>query len=381
MRPLAPLLAAISLLAFQACHSASIALEGFHYQEAAAQGATEQAPGPFVPAPPAADKFDWIKLKSGEWLKGKIDGMRDGSLEFDSDELDDLKLDWDDVAELRSAGEQTILITGRVTHAGKLTIKDGKILLEATGKAPMHFERSELRAFIPGLSADGSHWSGKVSLGATLRSGNTDQTDLTSYMFARRDTAATRWDSKFNGAYSKVSGIETANNQRVDSRFDWFFSQRLFLTPLNLTYYRDPFQNIGYRVTAAAYLGYDLTSQNKMDWDIFLGPAYQGTKADSAQPGVDETDGTAAVVFGTNYGWDITPKIEFDLQYTVTVPVPDSQNYNHHMQAMLSIDLVGSLELDISLIWDRFNNPLADASGSTPEKDDYRTVIGLGFDF
>ena len=39
-------------------------------------------------------KFDWIQMKSGEWVKGEILVMYDEDLEFDSDEFDDLMLSW-----------------------------------------------------------------------------------------------------------------------------------------------------------------------------------------------------------------------------------------------------------------------------------------------
>src|SRR6185436_1400737 len=40
---------------------------------------------------------DWIQLKSGEWLRGRLYGMQNRKLEFESDELNDLELDWKDV--------------------------------------------------------------------------------------------------------------------------------------------------------------------------------------------------------------------------------------------------------------------------------------------
>ena len=45
--------------------------------------------------PPSAlpEKFDWIQLTSGEWLKGDLKVLYDKKLEFDSDELDLLELD------------------------------------------------------------------------------------------------------------------------------------------------------------------------------------------------------------------------------------------------------------------------------------------------
>src|SRR5689334_23338728 len=40
---------------------------------------------------------DWVQLTSGEWLKGRIRSMQHRSLDFESDKLKDLTLDWEDV--------------------------------------------------------------------------------------------------------------------------------------------------------------------------------------------------------------------------------------------------------------------------------------------
>ena len=69
---------------------------------------------------PDATKFDWIRLKSDEWLKGEILSLRDGTFEFDSDELEELEMDWADVAEVRSAKVHTLLLEGRRSHTGNL---------------------------------------------------------------------------------------------------------------------------------------------------------------------------------------------------------------------------------------------------------------------
>jgi hypothetical protein len=60
------------------------------------------------PTPPMPEKFDWIQLTSDEWLKGEIIAMYDDKLEFDSDELDLLEFDMEDVRQIRSA--QTVHI-------------------------------------------------------------------------------------------------------------------------------------------------------------------------------------------------------------------------------------------------------------------------------
>src|SRR5262245_31650058 len=84
----------------------------------AAQG---QPPG-FTPPTPPPDKFDWIQLKSGEWLKGELISLYDGSLEFDSDELDNLTLDWDDVQQVRTARVMQVRFKDK-TLTGRLIVE------------------------------------------------------------------------------------------------------------------------------------------------------------------------------------------------------------------------------------------------------------------
>ena len=55
----------------------------------------ESEEGP-VWTPPKSEKWDWLHLNSGEWLKGEIKYMRDRKFKFDSDELDDLDIDLSD---------------------------------------------------------------------------------------------------------------------------------------------------------------------------------------------------------------------------------------------------------------------------------------------
>ena len=40
------------------------------------------------------DTYDWLRLTSGEWLKGELKRMREDDVEFDSDKLDLVQFDW-----------------------------------------------------------------------------------------------------------------------------------------------------------------------------------------------------------------------------------------------------------------------------------------------
>ena len=47
----------------------------------------------------------------------------------------------------------------------------------------------------------------------------------------------------------------------------------------------------------------------------------------------------------------------------------------------LEIELSKFFDLDISFVWDRTENPAENAEGIAPEKDDYRVIVGLGFEY
>jgi hypothetical protein len=53
----------------------------------------------------------------------------------------------------------------------------------------------------------------------------------------------------------------------------------------------------------------------------------------------------------------------------------------HHGVTTLSIDLTKRLDLDVSFIWDRVQNPKEDSSGETPKQDDLQLILGLGVRF
>ncbi|MFT7671257.1 MAG: hypothetical protein ACI8X5_003974 [Planctomycetota bacterium] len=333
----------------------------------------------FEPMAPASDGFDWIQLTSGEWLKGEILSLRDGTLEFDSDELGVLKLDIDDVAILRSPRNQAIQLDGFPDLVGTLLINDGVVTIGGPDGGTA--DRKYLMSVVPGGSDWRTLWSGKASLGFTLRSGNSSQTDVSSYFFARRQTTSTRWDTTFNGNYSQAQSVEIANSNRLDSHYDFFLSRRLFVTPLSVAAHQDRFSNIDLRLTPSALIGYDLLDDNMVNWEVSGGPAYNYTRYNSVQDGESSADESLAVLLATSIEWDLTSDVEFDFGYDITIPTPDTDEYIHHLSAILSLEVIEWLDVDLSFIWDRINKPLADADGVTPEPDDYRLVIGFGIDF
>lgn len=334
---------------------------------------------PYAPPEPVADGYDWIQLKSGEWLKGELLDIHDDELSFDSKELDELTFDMEDVSVVRTAGVQTVHLENGSELAGVLLIEGEQVTL--AGPAGGSVDRRLLLGAVPGAGDRRSKWKGKASASFTTQSGNTTQTDLSTYVFLRRQTADTRWDTTYNAAYSRTQGVETISNNRLNSAFDYFLTRRLFVTPLSVTAFQDKFSNIDLRLTPSARLGYDLFSSKDFSWELGGGPGFEYTRYRSVEADQAIEQSTAAALFTTQVEWDIVKDVDLRVVYSFSMPIPEAANYSHYFSALLSLEVFDWLDVDLSFIWDRINKPLPDDLGITPESNDFKTSIGFGVDF
>ncbi|WP_394204099.1 YdiY family protein [Shewanella waksmanii] len=324
---------------------------------------------------PKDSKYDWLQLTSYELLKGEIKNLYDDKLEFESDNLDTLYIDWEDVKLLQSHSLVSIGFTDLTTKTGKLLVKDGKSYLDG-----VEFDRSQILTIIAGGQQESNYWSSKISLGANFRSGNTKQVDYSAIANANRRTTESRYHIDYLGNYSNVDDTNTIDNHRLNTNFDWYISRQFYLRPIFGEVYLDKFKNIDYKATVGFGLGYDVIDTSKVTWSVSGGPAYTYTKYDKVLEGETESEGSAAVVVETIYEWEITDDIDFDALYRVNYGSQDSGGYSHHAVAAFAIELTDIFDLDLSFVWDHISNPQDDADGNTPEKDDYQFIVGFGID-
>jgi hypothetical protein len=352
---------------------------------------------PWRPKPPEPRQYDWIQLVSGEWLKGDITVMRDDVMEFDSDELNELEIDWDKVKQVRSPRPNTFVFDGRRILTGVGRVTEDEVIIQVAEERLGRFgrdeverreepeerrlPRKELMAIIPGKPTELNFWSGKVSLGVAVRKGNTDQQDLSGLAWVRRETSLTRMRLDYNGAISLVDGAETTNNHRANAKWDIYLSRRFFVTPALIEVYADPFSNIAYRITPTTGVGYKIFLRKNFEWEVDGGVGYQFTEFESPPANGETSEGTASLRVGTDIESEITDKIDFDLSYSFQLGVPEVSNRTHHLLILNSYEITKFIDLDISFTWDRIANPVPGEDGNVPKPDYYRLSGGLGLDF
>jgi len=343
---------------------------------------TQSSPAPVQKwtGPNTSDGFDWIELTSGEWLKGEIKSMQDDKLEFDSDNLGLLHLDWEDVRQLKSGKPQTVVTEQKDQYTGSIYINEDKVEVGESGNVTATFDRSKLLGMVEGRDRELNYWSFKFGAGATYQTGNTKQTDINVNARIQRRTAATRLSLSYLGVLTTTDDVETANNHRASGSFDVFLTRRLFVRPVFAEYFSDKFQNIQHQGTVGLGIGYTLVDNSKTEWDVFGGPGYRYTRFVSVQPGESSTESTAAFLAGTTWDQELTGWMDANAAYSFGLMNERSGTYTHHATAGLSIEMTSNLDLELTVVWDHVQTPQQTSAGTTPLPDDFRFLVGISVD-
>ncbi len=327
--------------------------------------------------PPENSKFDWVHTTSGEWLKGDVNLLRDRKVQFDSDNLGDVEMDWSDVKNFHLRKPHIFRLENGDLIQGTARMENDVVRVK-TADGPVEIPRADLLAIVPGDGTELEYWSAYINASAGLSEGNTDQFDASGGAGFKRDSGRTRWTGDYRGIYAEFDGSKNAENHRASTRFDVFLTSRLFIRVPFADYYRDEFQNVAHRSTNGVSIGYQVVRNDWLDWESSVGPAYQYTEFDS---GEEDHSHDATVVFLNEFNFDLPGGTELDNLYRLNVVATDPDNTNHHFESTLSVDIWGPLDLELTYILDRIEKPERDGDGERPDSNDHRLLAGISLDF
>lgn len=331
-------------------------------------------------APPIADasESDWIRLTTGEWLKGTVKLIRAESVDFHSAQLDDLQIDWDDISEMRMPRAHTYRFTGRriVTGVGGMR---GDVIRIRVGDEVRQFKRKDFVSMIRGTGRELDYWSLNASLGLSGQAGNTDQLSFNGTLDVARETALTRGKLSYTGNVATQENDISANNHRANFEYDVYLTGRLYLVVPSVEVFQDEFQNIALRLTPGVGFGYDIIWSRKVKWQMGLSIGYQGTRYFSVSSGSD-SESDVALQFNGNLDIDLPSRFEWTTSYQPQIVMSDIGKTSQHLSSTLSFDFWGPLDIDTTFQWDWVASPVADATTTVPESSDFRIIVGLALD-
>ncbi|GGA70553.1 hypothetical protein GCM10011369_10330 [Neiella marina] len=317
---------------------------------------------------------------SGEWVKGDVISMYQDSVKFDSDKLGLLTIDWSDIVTIHASGEFGIFTESGGKIIGQLDRIGDKVVI-ATAQQQQIFDAYDIVSIAPREERAFSQWSAKVSLGYSVRQGNNDESEFNASADVQRRTANTRATIDYLGYISVKDDSQTANNHRLKGVYDRFVSRKFFWRTFQGELFIDKFQNIERRTTAGSGFGYRLIEDDSTEWDVSTTLGYQVTRFESVEVGQDGDERTPALTASSVYDTELTHWLDWKTSMQMMIVNEASGRYTHHLVSTISAEITKYIDLDVSVVWDRTDNPRADEDGVIPEKDDYRMVVGIGIDY
>jgi putative salt-induced outer membrane protein YdiY len=325
------------------------------------------------------DVHDWLRLTSGEWLKGKLKRLREDDIEFDSDKLDLVTFSWDKVDQLHSPRVNTYVFDGKVDVVGRALVTKDKVLVETVEGVESH-PRADLLAIVRGEPRERSWWSTRLSAGFSGTAGNTNQGQLNAHWDLRRADQRTRSELRYDGSFGYANQAQTVNRHVGIAEMKLFVSRRLFVVPATSGFLNDRFANLQFRATPGAGAGVHVFKTKKVEWDLGGALGYQYTRFLSTAAGVKNPQNDGFISFRTWADFDFTSDVELILEWRTSVVYTNIELTNHFGSAKFSVEVTDILDLETTFKFYRTENPPPRADGSVPKKNDYEFIVSLALE-
>lgn len=215
------------------------------------------------------DSSDWIRLVSGEWLKGNVNRMRDGVLEFDSAELKLLTLDWKKTIEFHSPAANTYVFTEGDDLVGPAMINTESVVIQTVDGMVMR-PRSDLLGIIEHKARERNYWSTRLRFGFSANAGNTEQVTINAFWSLVREDSLTRAELTYDGTFGTANKVENANRHLGGGDVDIFVHPILYVKALTGQLLYDKFQNIRLRAAPAAGIGVHIITNHVGSADLSI---------------------------------------------------------------------------------------------------------------
>ena len=325
------------------------------------------------------DTYDWLRLTSGEWLKGELHWMRDKDIEFDSDKLDVLKFSWSKVSRLHSPRVNTYVFEGKIDVAGRALITKDKVIIE-TADGVVSYPRDQLLAILEGEQRERNWWSTRLSVGFSANAGNTNQGQLNIHWDLARTDPRTRSAIGYDGNFAYSNGEQNVGRHLGTVDVTVFYSKRLFFAPATAEFLNDRFQNLKLRATPAAGVGVHLFDTKKVAWDIGSSLGYQYTDFLSTAAGLNNPQSDGFVSVRTYADFDFTKDVELIVEWRTNVVYTQIGLTNHIGRAKFSVEVTDIFDLETTFKFFRTEDPPPQSDGTVPKKNDFELIVGLALE-
>jgi hypothetical protein len=249
---------------------------------------------------------DRVVLHNGDTLTGTVVKLQAGKLTLKTDYAGSVEIQaakvksivTDQPVEVHTTSGEILKGTLKVAESGNLVVEPSPDR-EATG-----VDWQKVAAINP--PPPQGVWTGNVTVGGNLQSGNTDRRALSFAAGAERKTDRDRFSMGFLFNYGEEEGQLTTRNTYGSAKYDYFFTKKLY-GYLGLELLNDKFQDIELRTIVGPGMGYQIWDDPVKSLAFEAGASYF---SDNMRHGED-TDYVAARL-GLNFRYTFWKYIVFN---------------------------------------------------------------------
>jgi hypothetical protein len=344
----------------------------------------EEAPAEEAPAdadagePSGLPDADVVILAGDERLSGKLIQIKDGNLILESATLGKQTIPLEKVVEFKTASAHDVVFANGDKVTGTIVLDaDGVTVTPPAGEADRR-ERSALTGVNPDPEkTELDYWSALATVGANMTFGNTRSRSAAWLMSVARDDGFTRFWLQYTGAYGADRGVEDTKNHRGDGKFDIYITDRFYATPAVGHVLYDKFSNIDLRWRYGLGAGYYLFKEEKINWNVEGAFSYGVTDFRSVQAGERDKRYETFCRVGTNLTYTRIDGLTFAVAHETYIGTKNIKDSTHRTIGSIGYVIIDGVSVSLTAIYDRMENPVRDADGDLPKRDDLSLILGL----
>lgn len=208
-------------------------------------------------------------MENGDVLTGTVAGVKDGTLTLETGYSAPVKMDVSKIASIRTDRDVEVHLEGGEVLKGRLRTEEGRVLVEpSAGRGAAAIDWGMVRAINPP-----SAWSGSVTVGGNLQSGNTERLSGSLAAEAVRKTRRDRYSMRFIYNYAEEDDELTERNAFGALKYDYFFTRRTYGL-LSLEMLSDEFKDISLRTVVGPGVGYQVWDDAAKSLGLEAGVSY-----------------------------------------------------------------------------------------------------------
>lgn len=326
---------------------------------------------------------DQITMKDGDRITGTVVKKDGGTVTVKSKNFGEIKLKWDDVAEIRTDQPLNVVVGGQTVKAN-VQSQGARIQVGTQSVAPGDIvalrnddeQRAYERFLHPGLL---DLWTINGSLNIAGAKGNAATSTLTTPINFVRASNTSRTTAYFNSIRSSATVGGTSSQTARAVRGGWGYNRnitkRVFFNGFNDFEY-DKFQLLDLRVVLGGGIGYAAWKGETGQLSAVAGFAWNREAFGESSAAAAFTRKSAEGYWGNDFNYKLGSRTNLTQAFRMFNNLSDTGNYRMNFDLGATTQLVKWLNWNVGLSDRYLSNP---APGR--KKNDFLYSTGFGFSF